>query len=105
MGDVIEVDFGGNTEMEFDIIFTPEHTVMDSGWTPDMIPEDFQQPVTEETLFGWSVKFMNSQAQWVSLTQYFSSEEAALMMAEACAIALDFDLDIDIDMEVEDDDV
>ena len=32
MGDVIEVDFGGN-EMEFDIIFTPEHTIMDSDWT------------------------------------------------------------------------
>ena len=38
MGDVIEVDFGGNTEMEFDIIFTPEHTVMDSGWTPGHSP-------------------------------------------------------------------
>ena len=32
-GDVIEVEFGGNTEMEFDIIFTPEHTIMDSEWT------------------------------------------------------------------------
>jgi len=103
MGEVIEVDFGGEMEMEFDIVFTPEHTVMDSGWSPAMVPEEFQQPVTEETLFGWSVKFMNSQAQWVSLTQYFSSEEAALMMAEACAISLDFDLELDIDMEIEDD--
>ncbi len=103
MGDVIEVDFGGGSDFELDIIFTPEHTIMDSDWTPDMVPEDFQQPVTEETLFGWSVKFMNSQAQWVSLTQYFSTEEAALMMAEACAIALDFDLDLDIELEIEDD--
>ncbi len=103
MGDVIEVDFRGNSDFDIDILFTPEHSVMDSEWAPPMVPEDFSQPITEKTLFGWSVRRMNSQAQWVTLTQYFSTEEAALMMAEACAISLDLDLDLDIELEIEDD--
>ena len=52
--------------------------------------EEYPLPVTEQTLYGWSVKVWNyNQQQWITLPDFFETEEAAYDQAELIMKSLD----------------
>ena len=93
MSNVIHVDFTPQFADELDIIFTPEYSVCDEiFWKHGDAPTP--APIVEETLFGWSAKFVDENSGiWISLTNYYESEEAARCMIEATQISLDLDFE------------
>ena len=52
--------------------------------------QEYPLPVTEHTLYGWSVKVWDfRQQQWFTLPEYFESEDAAYDQAELIMKSLD----------------
>ena len=52
--------------------------------------QEYPLPVTEQTLYGWSVKIWDfRQQQWFTLPEYFESEDAAYDQAELIMKSLD----------------
>ena len=52
--------------------------------------QEYPLPVTEQTLYGWSVKVWDyNQQQWFTLPDYFESENAAYDQAEKIMKSID----------------
>tara|TARA_B100000424_G_C22790756_1_gene424682 strand:- start:111 stop:488 length:378 start_codon:yes stop_codon:yes gene_type:complete len=77
-----------NNRDEVNCSFTLEEdgTVFDFSFSS----EEYPLPVAESTLFGWSVKFWDfHQQQWMTLPDYFETDQAAYDQAELIMKSID----------------
>ena len=77
-----------NNKDEVNCSFTLEEdgTVFDFSFSH----EEYPLPVAESTLFGWSVKFWDfHQQQWMTLPDYFETDQAAYDQAELIMKSID----------------
>ena len=77
---LFDLDARKNTD-EVNCSFTLEESGVVFDFTPSA--NEYPLPVAESTLFGWSVKFWDfHQQQWMTLPEYFETDQAAYDQAE-----------------------
>ncbi len=76
-----------NTD-EVDCSFTLEESGEEFNFT--FSSDEYPLPVAEQTLYGWSVKIWDfHQQEWLTLPEYFESEDAAYEQAELIMKSID----------------
>ena len=81
-------DLHDRNENEVNCSFTLEESGAVFDFT--LSSEEYPLPVAEYTLFGWSVKVWDfHQQQWMTLPEYFESEQAAYDQAELIMKSID----------------
>ena len=84
---LFELDTKNNTD-EVDCSFTLEESGEEFNFT--FSSDEYPLPVAEQTLYGWSVKIWDfHQQEWLTLPEYFESEDAAYEQAELIMKSID----------------
>ena len=84
---LFELDTKNNTD-EVDCSFTLEESGEEFNFT--FSSDEYPLPVAEQTLYGWSVKIWDfHQQEWLTLPEYFETEDAAYDQAELIMKSID----------------
>ena len=84
---LFDLDVSNNRD-EVNCSFTLEESREEFDFT--FSTEEYPLPVAERTLYGWSVKVWDfHQQQWLTLPEYFETEDAAYDQAELIMKSID----------------
>jgi len=80
-------------QLENIIIFTTEQgSEYEFSFEGALTPEEIVPPIVDDTLFGWSCTIWDPyEEEWITLPDYYKTEQAALAAGTALEIALDLD--------------